>query len=157
MWCRERVGENEAKERGRRVRRRCREDNNKKQNEPHTHIWGSTATSWQPEFRENHLPAFRGKPRFCEKDTVKRRKEKNDERKQQTNGKPWMSRITLRLKSPDALSSRLQTLQRVFASKTCLRHFLRIPAPISGNLYSYRISLSWGVPTPFHRSLSFIF
>jgi hypothetical protein len=33
-------------------------------------------------------PVFRGKPRFCEKDTVKRRKEKNDERKQQTNGKP---------------------------------------------------------------------
>jgi hypothetical protein len=51
-------------------------------------------------------PAFRGKPRFCEKDTVKRRKEKNDERKQQTNGKPWRSRIALLLKSPDVLSSR---------------------------------------------------
>jgi hypothetical protein len=51
-------------------------------------------------------PVFRGKPRFCEKDTVRRRKEKNDERKQQTNGKPWRSRIALRLKPPDVLSSR---------------------------------------------------
>jgi hypothetical protein len=26
----------------------------------------------------------------------------------------------------------------------------RIPAPISGNLYSKRVSLSWGAPAPFH-------
>ena len=44
-------------------------------------------------------PAFRGKPRFCEKNTVKRRKEKNDERKQ-VNGKRLGSRIALRLKFP---------------------------------------------------------
>jgi hypothetical protein len=44
-------------------------------------------------------PAFRGKPRFCEKNTVKRRKEKNDERKQ-GNGKRLGSRIALRVKLP---------------------------------------------------------
>jgi hypothetical protein len=71
------------------------------QNEPHTRILRryyhvlTVRIAGEP-------PAFRGKPRFCERDTVKRRKEKNfDERKQQTNGKPWSSRITLRLKSPD--------------------------------------------------------
>ena len=41
-------------------------------------------------------PAFRGKPRFCEKNTVKRRKEKNDERKQ-GNGKLWDWETALRL------------------------------------------------------------
>jgi hypothetical protein len=52
-------------------------------------------------------PAFSGKPLFCEKDTVKRRKDKkNDERKEQTNGKPWRSGISLLLKPPDVLSPR---------------------------------------------------
>jgi hypothetical protein len=44
-------------------------------------------------------PAFRAKPRFCEKNTVKRRKEKNDERKQ-GHGKRLGSRITLLLTFP---------------------------------------------------------
>jgi succinylglutamate desuccinylase len=52
-------------------------------------------------------PAFRAKPRFCEKDTVKRRKDKkDDERKQETNSKPGRSGIALRLKPPDVLSTR---------------------------------------------------
>jgi hypothetical protein len=33
-------------------------------------------------------PAFRGKPRFCEKYTVKRRKEKNDGEKTETTVSP---------------------------------------------------------------------
>ena len=33
-------------------------------------------------------PAFRGKPRFCEKNTVKRRKEKNDGEKTETTVSP---------------------------------------------------------------------
>ncbi len=44
-------------------------------------------------------PTFRGKPRFCEKNTVKRRKGRTMERKQ-VNGKRLGSRIALRLKFP---------------------------------------------------------
>jgi hypothetical protein len=36
-----------------------------------------------------------------------------------------------------------------------LRHFLRIPAPISGNLYSKCISLSWGGSSPLLQPLPF--
>jgi hypothetical protein len=49
-------------------------------------------------------PAFRGKPRFCEKNTVKRRKEMNDERKQ-GNGKTSGVKKALRLKFPDIPSA----------------------------------------------------
>ena len=49
-------------------------------------------------------PAFRGKPRFCEKNTVKRRKEKNDERKQ-GNGKTSGVKKALRLKFPEIPSA----------------------------------------------------
>ncbi len=64
-------------------------------------------------------PAFRGKPRFCKKDTVKRRRDKERlfammkfaNLKEQSNGEPWRSRITLLLKPSDALPSRLRSLQ----------------------------------------------
>jgi hypothetical protein len=133
--------------------------------------------------------------------------------KEQSNGEPWRSRITLRLKPPDALPSRLRSLQtfvdtswlgtttirtlypdratfailhrylryqlkgfqlalRIVAGRqlvqgmrgggpcSCfslfvdrtpnlLAAFLRIPAPISGNLYSKRYFPVMGAPAPF--------
>ncbi len=97
MWCRERVGENVIQREG-----------HKKQKEPHTRILRryyhvlTVRISGEP-------PAFRGKPRFCEKDTVKRRKEKErlftmmrfaNLRENRDNGKRLGSRITHRLKFP---------------------------------------------------------
>jgi hypothetical protein len=81
-------------------------------------------------------PAFRGKPRFCEKDSVRRRKEKNDEKKQQTNGKPWRSRITLRLKPPDVLPPRLQTLQ-TFVDLSWLTERQRHLTPGRGHIHKW--------------------
>ena len=89
-------------------------------------------------------PACRGKPRFCKKNTVKRRKEMNDERKQQTTGESWRSRIALRLKPPDALSSRLQQLQRVCRYELerrthQIRTFYSLVAPSEGNDLAYQL------------------
>jgi hypothetical protein len=67
---------------------------------------------------------------------VRRRKEKNDERKQQTNGKPWRSRITLRLKSPDVLSPRLHNC-RAFAETSWLTKRQRHLTPGRGRIYKW--------------------
>ena len=41
-------------------------------------------------------------------------------------------------------------LSLLIALPTCLQHLFRIPAPISGNLYSKRYFPVMGAPAPFH-------
>jgi hypothetical protein len=60
------------------------------------------------------------------------------------NGKPWRSRIALRLKPPDALSSRLQQLQRVCRYELerrthQIRTFYSLVAPSEGNDLAYQL------------------
>ena len=60
------------------------------------------------------------------------------------NGKPWRSRIALRLKPPDVLSSRLQTLQRVCRYELerrthQIRTFYSLVAPSEEKQPSYQL------------------
>ncbi len=63
-----------------------RRNNNKNQNEPHTHIWGSTATSCSQNC--GRTTCLQGKSTLLWENTVKRRKEKNDGEKRETTVSP---------------------------------------------------------------------